>query len=354
MNSGVYKVIYNKLKLFFILILNRIPSRVVEFFFNLYMIFIENKAFICLSEFQNNTFKIKNNDIILFCCLRNELRRMHYFFEYYKKIGVDHFVIIDNGSSDDIKKMCAKRQDVTLFYTEASFKKARFGMLWINRLLRQYGSNHWCLIVDPDEFLVYPNIETHNLRALGKLLDHYQSPCLHVVMIDMYSDKSIGETSLNIEDNPFNVCPYFDRDGYIQTEGWAGSAWTRGGPRMRSYFAHNAHQSPALNKIPFIKWKYSYHYRSAAHDVYPVHLNGIGYKKRNVPTGALLHFKMVSNLSEKSHEEMYRAQHYSDSLEYKQYNNAYAPEFFEDGISVRYEGVSQLIDLGLMRSGLWF
>lgn len=339
----------------FIRLIRGISQRVRAYATNMYLTLLDFKAAQELLLIYDNTSRIKKNDIILFCCLRNECRRMPYFFNYYKQLGVGHFILIDNGSNDGIKDLCKNRHDITLYYTEHSFKKARFGMLWINRLLKKYGAGHWCVIVDPDEFLVYPHIKTRNLKALGSFLDEISSPCLHTIMLDKYSDRSLEQTILDSNDDPFEVCQYFDRDGYVQTKGWADSAWIRGGPRMRVYFADAPEKSPALNKIPFIKWKSFYHYRSATHDIYPLNLNHLGYEeKSSAPTGVLFHFKMVANLSEKSKEEMIRAQHYSDSFEYKQYFGAVSSEFYQPGISVCYDGNKQLIDLGLMRYGSWY
>ncbi len=40
------------------------------------------------------------NEIRLFAIMRNESLRLPHFINYYKKLGVDRFIIIDNNSSD--------------------------------------------------------------------------------------------------------------------------------------------------------------------------------------------------------------------------------------------------------------
>ena len=128
-------------------------------------------------------------------------------------------------------------------------------MLWCNDLLRRHARDRWCVVVDPDEFLVYPYMETRDLRALTQFLEDDQRPCMHALVIDAYSDRPLSETVLDASADPFEVCPYFDREGYVQEESWGNSTWVRGGPRMRAHFPDRPNESPALNKIPLIRWK---------------------------------------------------------------------------------------------------
>ena len=89
-------------------------------------------------------------------------------------------------------------------------------MLWVNDLLRRHGRGRWCVVVDPDEFLVYPMMETRSLQALAQFLEDDHRPCLHTLLVDAYSDRPLAETRLGEGDDPFAVCPFFDRDGYLQ------------------------------------------------------------------------------------------------------------------------------------------
>ena len=49
-----------------------------------------------------------------------------------------------------------------------------------------------------------------------------------------------------------------------------------------------------------------------------------------------------------------RGEHYGGGREYARYRSAGAAEFFAEGISARFEGSRQLVDLGLMSPGRWF
>ena len=71
-----------------------------------------------------------------------------------------------------------EQPDVSVWHTTASYRDSRFGMLWINDLLRRHGQKRWCIVVDPDEFLVYPMMETRSLKALAQFLEDDHRPCL--------------------------------------------------------------------------------------------------------------------------------------------------------------------------------
>ncbi|MEL6691012.1 MAG: glycosyltransferase family 2 protein, partial [Pseudomonadota bacterium] len=104
----------------------------------------------------NRTSDIKPGQILLFSTQRNEKIRLPYFLKYYRDLGVDHFIIVDNDSDDGSIPYLAAQPDVSLWHTTASYKRARFGVDWLNYLQWKYAHGHWSLVVDPDEFLVYP------------------------------------------------------------------------------------------------------------------------------------------------------------------------------------------------------
>lgn len=307
-----------------------------------------------LHKSQDNLKKIGPKDIILFTCLRNEKLRMPFFVDYYRRLGVKHFIVVDNGSTDGFQEWAREQPDMSVWHTQASYKASNFGMLWLNDLLRRHGRGHWCVVVDPDEFLVYPNMETRSLRGLSLFLEEEQRHCMHAVMLDAYSDRPLSQTILEEGQDPFEVCPFIDRDGYIQTSGWGQGTWIRGGPRLRTQFHEKPNEAPALNKIPFVHWRWDFHYNKSMHDAYPFMLNRAHSKNGVSPSAALFHFKMVASLAQKAAEELARREHYAGGREYERYAASKNAEFYEPGVSVRYENPQQLVELGLMSPGKWF
>ena len=301
----------------------------------------------------DRTKDIGKSDVLLFMCLRNELFRLPYFVDYYRRIGVKHFLIIDNDSTDGVIEWAKSQPDISLWHTRASYKASNFGMEWCNFLLRKYGTGHLCVTVDPDEFLVYPCMETRSLRELGEYMKMEKREAFHVVMLDAYSDKPLAETIYRQGDDPFEVAPFFDKDGYVQVSTHAMPTFTRGGPRMRVHNRRDPLKSPALNKIPVVWWQWNFRYVSSMHDIKPMRLMRVRDRFNPSITGALFHFKFFASLKDKAAEEMTRKEHYFGGTEYERYAKENRENLYEEGVSVRYESPEQLIGLGLICRGNW-
>lgn len=292
---------------------------------------------------------------VLFSTMRNEAVRLPYFLDYYRKLGIAHFFIIDNGSTDDTASFLATQTDVSLWSSSGSYRGARFGVDWLNALLSRHGAGRWCLVVDPDEFLVYPHCDTRKLPALTRWLDSRGHTGLAVLLLDMYGDGPVSRTHCRIGEDPIAAAPWFDAGNYVVSrDAFYQNLWIQGGPRQRVFFADDPRAAPALNKIPLVKWQRGYVYKAGAHDLLPRKLNQTYARKGgSLTSGVLLHAKFMDVLSEKVAEEMERRQHYADSAEYLSYAEQGDDIALWTPQSIRYEGWAQLCDLGLMAKGGW-
>lgn len=60
----------------------------------------------------DRTSRIKPDDLLLFSTLRNERVRLPYFLNYYREMGINHFLIVDNDSDDGSAEYLAEQPDV--------------------------------------------------------------------------------------------------------------------------------------------------------------------------------------------------------------------------------------------------
>ena len=105
------------------------------------------------------------------------------FADHYRRLGVGHFLVDRQRLERRADGLGGGRSPTSRSGTPtASYRDSRFGMLWVNDLLRRHGQGRWCVVVDPDEFLVYPMMETRSLRALGQFLEDDHRPCLHALL----------------------------------------------------------------------------------------------------------------------------------------------------------------------------
>jgi hypothetical protein len=304
----------------------------------------------------DRTAAIGAEPILLFATLRNERIRLPYFLQYYRDLGVEHFLMVDNGSTDGSAEFLAQQPDVSVWSTTASYKRSRFGMDWVMGLLRRYGHGHWCVVVDVDEFLIYPFCETRPLRALTDWLDASQIRAFSAMLLDMYPKGPVEDQPYREGQNPFEIAQWFDSGNYAISRNWAyGNLWIQGGPRTRTFFADTPKAAPALNKVPLIRWHRSYAYVSSTHMLLPRGLNLVfdewGGEKAS---GCLLHAKFLDTFAAKASEEMARGQHYAESREYRAYLDGLRdqPDFWCKW-SEKYINWRQLEILGLMSKGNW-
>jgi Glycosyl transferase family 2 len=309
-----------------------------------------------LTPLQNLTSQIVPHDILLAATLRNERARLPYFLRYYRDLGINQFLIVDNDSNDGSREYLAAQPDVSLWTTQASYKRARFGVDWLNWLLSRHAHGHWALVVDPDEFFVYPFCDTRPLRALTDWLDASNIKSFAAMLLDMYPKGPVGAQPYNEGQDPFEIAQYFDSGNYtIRRNARYGNLWIQGGPRARTFFADVPERAPALNKVPLVKWHHDYAYASSTHMVLPRGLNQVydewGGEKAS---GILLHAKFLDTFATKADEEMTRRQHYANSHEYRAYKAGLStqPDLWCKW-SEKYINWRQLEILGLMSKGNW-
>ena len=309
-----------------------------------------------LKPLANRTRSIRPDSILLFSTLRNERIRMPFFLKYYRDLGVNHFLIVDNDSDDGTREYLSEQSDVSLWTTKHSYKRARFGADWLNWLQMRHGHRHWCLVVDPDEFFVYPFCDTRPIRALTDWLDASNIKSFPAMLLDMYPKGPLNAQPYHEGQDPFEIAQYFDSGNYsYQRNARYGHLWIQGGPRARTFFADAPERAPALNKVPLVKWSRNYAYVSSTHMLLPRGLNQVfdewGGEKAS---GILLHAKFLDTFVAKADEEMARGQHYAASAEYKAYKAGLEtqPDLWCKW-SEKYINWRQLEILGLMSKGNW-
>ncbi|OWV60880.1 glycosyl transferase family 2 [Mameliella alba] len=309
-----------------------------------------------LRPVSNRTDQIRPSDILLFSTQRNEGIRLPYFLRYYREMGVGHFFFVDNDSTDGSADYLAEQPDVSVWTTRASYKRARFGMDWLNWLLLKHAHGHWALTVDPDEFFLYPFCDTRPLRALTDWLDASSIKSFSAMLLDMYPKGRIDLQPYQSGQDPMEIANWFDAGNYaISKNPKFGNLWIQGGPRARMFFADKPALAPALNKIPLVKWDRRYAYVSSTHNLLPRGLNQVydewGGEKAS---GILLHTKFLSTFGAKAEEELTRGQHYGASREYIAYAEGVRdnPDLWCKW-SERYINWRQLEILGLMSKGNW-
>jgi len=307
-----------------------------------------------LQRVQDHTASMAADALILVCTLRNEAARIPYFLDYYRNLGVGHFLFIDNGSTDGFMDLVAGAPDVSVWRTDASYRDSRFGVHWVNHLLGRHGDGRWCLTVDPDEFLSFPHEGDRSLRDLTDHLRGEGLSTLPCVMLDLYNIQGPGGARY-AGGSPLEVCPWFDAEGYrFQASPHYGGYFIQGGVRDRLFFGDAPERAPALNKTPLVRWRRSYAYLHSTHTLAPRRLNQWHVDGAPRLTGLLLHFKFLDTFGAKVREEQTRRQHYEGGREYDRYAGGAPEPVWSSARSRRYTSWRDGVDTGLMTVGRWF
>jgi len=298
----------------------------------------------------------KRDAILLFCTIRNEIERIDWFLEHYRGLGVDHFIFVDNGSTDGTRARLLEAADCTLYATEASYKAARFGMDWINWLMLRHAHGHWCVVADADELLIYPHWDTRELRALTGWLDRMGQQVMPAMMLELYPKGPLDETPCRPGMDPTEALNWFDAGNYTIThKPLLDCLLIQGGPRARHFFRGSPNRAPTLTKLPLIKWSLHNAWVNSTHAILPRALNRcFATDGGEAISGVLLHTKFLATVVEKARIEKARGQHFGNAPVFDAYYDqlAAAPDLWCES-STRFTGWEQLEALGLISRGGW-
>ncbi|MFN7002503.1 MAG: glycosyltransferase family 2 protein [Roseinatronobacter sp.] len=300
--------------------------------------------------------RIKKGDILLFCTIRNEIERIDWFLHHYRRLGVGHFIFIDNDSTDGTREIVLAAPDTTVYLTQASYRAARFGMDWINWAMLRHGHGAWCVVADADELLIYPHWQTRPLPALTDWLERDGQSVLPAMMLELYPEGPLDAAPCLPGTDPTDVLSWFDAGNYTIThKPLLDCLLIQGGPRARHFFAEAPNRAPTLTKLPLIKWSFHNAWVNSTHSILPRTLNRCFAEEGGERiSGVLLHTKFLATVVEKARIEKARGEHFGIAPVFDAYYDqlAHAPKLWCDH-STRFKGWEQLEELGLLSSGGW-
>ena len=324
----------------------------------------------------------------------NEMLRFPHFLDFHRRMGVRHFLVVDNDSNDGTAAFLDAQPDVTRF--PASKPYSRYKSQWRHVLCDMYLQGRWAFFPDVDELLVYPGWPDVPLATFLGYCDEHGYEGVFTSMVDMYSDLPLKDLTYASGQPFLEACPFFDGDGYrlMAISGWRTThyptpSWNLyGGPRERLFSVQRKRQAtqfdqwvlrrffsagrdlpagdlsrrierlagklirgalprpaPLMSKVPLIRWRKGYRFMGGVHNV-------SGRIELAPDWAALLHFKYLSDFAEKTAEAIRRGQHDGGASHYKLYD-ARMGTLVEKGPlyggSRRFTGVADLQRAGLMR-----
>ena len=94
----------------------------------------------------------------LCCCMtmKNEGKFLNEWLDHYINEGVEHFYLIDNGSTDNTPEIIKQYDNITLFKDSRQYGPNQEG-IYCENLTPIIKESKWCIIVDADELITGQN-----------------------------------------------------------------------------------------------------------------------------------------------------------------------------------------------------
>lgn len=251
------------------------------------------------------------DDVIVVSVMRNGEPWLESFLAHHRSMGIKHFVILDNGSTDRSIDVLSRQADVTLLASSAPYHAYENTMK--RYLANKYCRDRWCLCVDVDEQFDFPGSAHASLHALIGYLDQRGFNAVITQMLDMFSDGPLSEArirpgiGLRLQ-YPFYDVSAIDKTPYAFGEVSNPAIMTHhGGIRKKVFGTKNGLSKVSLFRMdgkikPFIAWHHALNARLADF------------------SGVLLHFPFVDSFYAKVAEAVKSGRYgYLTSDEYSGY-----------------------------------
>lgn len=286
--------------------------------------------------------KLICNEPIIISPVRNEREMLPHFLNYYRKLGIECFIFIDNVSDDGSTEYLYDQPDVVLFSVDTEYKESHYGIVWQHAILSNFCHGKWSLMLDVDEFLIYPDCENLKLREWLNSIEKKGFLLIRADLLDVYP-KKLEDFDLT-KKSPFDIELYFDKEPFIYILTGSGHYSNCQKP-FSSGLRHRICPSASISdftavKYPIFKYYPWIRFSEGVHFITPI-------DKALEGEAVLLHIKYHRDFKNKVIKEVLRKQHFQGAREYYRFFIALqenAAGFYQPEISIKFENSNQLIE----------
>ena len=132
------------------------------------------------------------------------------FFDYYRSLGIQHFVFIDNGSTDTTLDLIRAQPDTVIL--QSSLPWGQFENDFRRTAAERYCRNRWCLYVDMDEIFDFEGRQEIGLTGLIRYLEAQGATALMAQMLEMFPKVPLSSVATLPYDQVLEQFHYCDLD----------------------------------------------------------------------------------------------------------------------------------------------
>ncbi len=319
--------------------------------------------------------------LTIFSTFRNEIAFCPAFFEHYRRIGAEQFLIIDDGSDDGTGAWLEAQPDCCVVRTRRAYgeeieiqlegqepKRQRAGIFYKIALPHLWFDGAYVTYVDADEFLFLPP-GVGSLQEIAARLQAEGAAAAVASVVEFFpgSVEGLSGSLPQSFDDLLAAYPYFQAERLVELS--PGGAELVGEsktsrlfnrydikPRIERRGWHRIYMPSRVRKAQS--------FQKAARHKTPMVLRSkdsrlIDTHNANLPPSqqvllALAHFVYTAEFAGKISRAISWGAHSNGAAKYRYYAELLekmggVENGFLDEKSVRYEGPEQLIELGLMR-----
>lgn len=314
---------------------------------------------------------------------RNEKYFVEAFLDHHRALGVEQFVILDDGSDDGTTEYLSAESDCVVLSSEFAYGQQivlseagadvamRAGQRMKTAIPRKFFANRWALYLDADEFFFLPP-GIPSLRELTARLDMRGDRCVSASLVDFYPDRidTKGRQAPSTIADLLGEAGYFDatpvvtllgeQEGKtvakIEASGASARLFRKYGIGDRNWLLsrlplplrkllRRTIAKAAVMKTPLVRW-------DTAMEMVGSHHTNLAPSSDTLLT--IAHFKFTSDLARRSQAAMIWRSYAKGSQKYEYYEALLDAVARRDGTllgpdSKRFVGTTDFIGAGLMK-----
>lgn len=136
---------------------------------------------------------LHEDEVVLVCLLKDAEYYLQHFIDHHRAIGVKHFLLIDNGSTDKTRNLVAADPTITVYSNALPVRT--YECLLRARIARRAVTGGWFLFADSDELMVFSRGEGRHISEIIGYCNAHGYEAVIGQVLDMFSPHSLKETS---------------------------------------------------------------------------------------------------------------------------------------------------------------